>query len=647
MIGVMNPLTAERLWTIPRVGAPHALGDGRLLVPVTTYAEDDASTTTLWRVDPTDGEALWFAEGEISSPAVSRDGKTLAYLKKADDHRQVYVQALDGGEARRAADLPLGAVGVKWTPDGRLIALAVLWRDHPTLEATSGYEPPSNLEVRATESAVYQYWDEWLDHVYHPVVVDPRSGSLHDLTPGATRFWAWPATDEPIADVDVSPDGAWVAFCADDSDAPHRELSWSLFLQPIDGGDATRVDADRPGHSRRPRFTLDGRSIVYGYQAEPDYYACPAELTLYDVDGGDHRPLGGLDDRSPSGWIVAADSDLLFTIEDEGRSRLCRMAPASGEYATLTDSGWVTDPTVGPDGTVHILGHDLVTPPEIYAVDESDSTKPKRVTRFTTDALDGLDVGAVSEMMVTAAGGTPVQTWIVDPPGASPTERLPVVHMLHGGPHSASADGWHWRWNAQVLAGSGFRVAMVNFHGSTGWGDEFTRSIHGAWGDLPSRDVEAVTDHLIGAGLADPERIAITGGSYGGYLVSWIAANTDRYACVVAHAAVTELGGMYASDITYGRARAYGAEIWEDPAALQRWSPAVTTADYVTPTLVIHGQRDRRVPLTQGTGLYGVLVAKGVPARLVIYPGENHWILSRTNSIHWYQEVISWLRRWL
>jgi dipeptidyl aminopeptidase/acylaminoacyl peptidase len=188
---------------------------------------------------------------------------------------------------------------------------------------------------------------------------------------------------------------------------------------------------------------------------------------------------------------------------------------------------------------------------------------------------------------------------------------------------------------------------MVNFHGSTSFGQDFAVSIQGAWGDRPYRDIEATTDHLIGAGLVDEERMAIAGGSYGGYLVSFISGQTSRYACAVAHAAVTNFGGMYASDMTSGRARAYGADIWDDRATVDRYSPSSHASGYNTPTLVIASERDYRVPATQGLELYGVLKAKGVPARLLYYPAENHWILTPQASLHWYEQVFSWLNLYL
>lgn len=641
----MATLNAERLWTIPRVGAPHALADGRLMVPVTTH-DDEGPTTTVWRLDPGSGTLEQFARGSVSGLAVTDDA--VAYLRKIDGQAQVHVQPLAGGEGRMVATLPLGADGVRWTPDGRLVALARLWSDHPTLGGTADHEDDPG--VRATENALYRYWDAWVDHILHPVLIDPATGSVTDLTPGSTRFWLWPATDSPIDDLDVSPDGSLVSFCADDSPPPHRRLSWSLFVVNVDGSGLRRLDTGRDGHSHRPRFTYDGSGIVYGYQSEPDFYASPTELTRYDLGSEEDVTLAVGWDRSPEGWVFDGEGRLLFTAEDEGRSVLWRLSSVDGSPERLTGGGWATNPTVSPGGIVHSLAHDLATPPEVHRMgpvgaDGLHVLEP--ASRFTVSALAEVEMGRVAEHHIPGADGDPIQVLTVDPPGVAPDERLPLVHMIHGGPHGVFGHAWHWRWNAQVVAAGGYRVAMVNFHGSTGWGDGFTRSIHGGWGDRPYRDVEAATDRLIGLGLADETKMAVTGGSYGGYLTAWIISQTNRYVCAIAHAAVTNLGGMYASDVTDGRALSYGAEIWEDRAAVERWSPASHAAGYDTPTLVLHGHRDARVPVTQGLELYGVLMAKGVPARLVSFADENHWILDRDNSVRWYDEYLGWLRRWL
>lgn len=636
----MTLLTPEKLWDIPRVGPPTALPDNRLLVPVTEHRAEHGDTT-IWRVSPDSGERHPFVSGKISGIAVHPN--TVAYLKEEGDHKQVFTQDLDGGEGRRAAELPLGAVGVKWLPDGRLVALATVHRDHPTLEATHDHQPDPNLTARVTENAVYRFWDTWLEYIYHPVLIDPATGQVDDLTPDGTRFWEWPSMGDPISHLDVSPDGTHICFVADDSPPPHRQLSWSLFQLDLESRKLERLDSHLEGHARRPRFTP--RGIVYGYQPEPDFYASHVRLTRYDLSEGSHTPLTAEFDRSPDEWVFDSRSRLVFTAEDEGRSRLWRLDEIGGKPFPLTDDGWVTNPTIASDGTIYALGHDLSSPPEIYGLVEGSGME--RITDFTLPALADVELGAVREVTVEGGHDDPIQVWIVDPPGSDPDTRRPLVHMIHGGPHGAFGDAWHWRWCPQVVAAGGYRVALVNFHGSTGWGEEFTASIHGAWGDLPFRDVEAATDHLVGLGVADEERMAVTGGSYGGYLTAWITSQTNRYAAAIAHAAVTNLGGMYASDITFGRSRSYGAEIWESRETIERWSPSAHAAGYSTPTLVIHGESDARVPATQGLELYGVLVAKGVPARLISFPDENHWVLGRANSIYWYGEFLAWLDRWL
>jgi len=198
-----------------------------------------------------------------------------------------------------------------------------------------------------------------------------------------------------------------------------------------------------------------------------------------------------------------------------------------------------------------------------------------------------------------------------------------------------------------LFASPGYVVATVNFHGSTSWGQEFAQCIQGHWGEYPMADIEAATEALLATGYVDAKAMAITGGSYGGYLVSWISSHTDRYAAVVNHAGVYNTQAQYASDVTQGRGRAFGGEPWDGLEAIDKWNPARFASGCNTPTLVVHGENDYRVPVDQGLECYNVLQAKGVPSRLVYFPDENHWVLKPRNSVYWYREVLGWLSRWL
>jgi dipeptidyl aminopeptidase/acylaminoacyl peptidase len=291
--------------------------------------------------------------------------------------------------------------------------------------------------------------------------------------------------------------------------------------------------------------------------------------------------------------------------------------------------------------------HTSLSQPEDVAIAADGAVR--RITEFNATILAEIELGRVDEIRFPGGDGDEIQMFLIYPRDFDPKRQWPLVHDIHGGPHGVSGDMWHWRWNPHVFASPGYVVAAVNFHGSSSWGNEFAKSIHGTWGDLPTRDVEAATDHLVATGYIDPKRMAIAGGSYGGYLVSWLIGQTDRYAAAICHAGVTNLLGQWATDLTYGRHVSFGGHPW-DPDGLantHRWSPTDHSMEWRTPTLVVHGEQDYRVVITQGLELYGILRGKGVPARLVYYPDEGHWILKPQNSLHWYSEFLGWLERWL
>lgn len=639
-------LTAERLWSIPRVGNPVVAGDV-VVTTVTTYPDEPgAGTTRIWRV-PTDGgpaTPLTSAATSSTKPAVSPDGSTLAFLRTIDGKPQVHTMPLDGGEAQPGPAFPLGVTGVRWFPDGkRLLVVADLFEEAPTIEATTRLrdertKAASNAKV--SDVAVFRYWDRWLTEGRFPHLFVVESSTVRDLTPDQRRWMRWDNTGDPMDDVDIAPDGSEIAVCFEVSTPPHRELRWSLFTIDVASGAEREQTPDTTGHVSGPRYDPSGRFLLHGETIDPHFYADRVRIVVSDRTANTRRELALDWDRSPSTWSVD-ERGLLLVAEDDGRQPVWIMA-MDDERPSPRGDGTLSAPARLTDGRIVASRSAISSPPELVVI-EDDRITP--LTSFTAAALSEVALPEVEEFRFEGARGDMVQGWLVKPPGV-PTPA-PLVHMIHGGPHGTFGDTWHWRWNAAVFCGADRVAALVNFHGSTGFGQEFAQCIRGEWGDLPTTDIELASDHLVSRGVADPERMAITGGSYGGYMVAWLTSQTDRYRCAIAHAAVTDLPGMYASDITSGRAHAYGAEVWEDLDRVNRWSPAAHAAGYSTPTLVIHGERDYRVPVTQGLELYGVLQARGIPARLVYYPDENHWILTQGNSIHWYGEVSGWLDRYL
>jgi len=639
-----RPITADDLWNLARVGGPVATSGGAVVVPVTTYDNDD-SLTRLWLIDRDGTRRVLTSTTSATSPAV--DGNHVAFVRTVDGRPQLWTMNLTGGEATQLTDWPLGVIAPVWVPGGQtVLGLATVTRDDPSRRGAEDHleaEAERKSTVRITEDRYYRYWDTWLTDgtCYHLIAVDVATGEMLDLTPEADLRWTMPSVGNPATDIAASPDGSTVAFAAAERLSEPRP-AFRIFRVPLDGSAPPEMLTDgNPGDDRNPVFSPDGATLVYGASEELDYYLSPITLRAIDLETGAEQPLTEGWDLQPHTWTFGPTGTLLCTAEQRGRVDLFVIG-ADGPVELATPNT-VHRPAPDEHG-VWLQHQSLLAPPSVARLDDDGF---RIVADFNTEILDELDLGVVEEISITGADDTPIQTFMVYPPDFDPEKKWPLVHMIHGGPHGVFGDMWHFRWCAPLFAAPGYVVALVNFHGSSSFGHGFAKSIHGEWGDKPATDVLAATDQIVAEGFVDRDRMAITGGSYGGYLAAWLATQSDEFACAIAHAAVTNQGSMWATDHTFGLPRARGAAVWEDPDRVARWSPSHHYAGYVTPTLVIHGEQDYRVPVGQGLELYGVLKAKGVPARLVYYPDENHWILSRANSLVWYDEVHSWLDRWL
>ncbi|MBN2113464.1 MAG: S9 family peptidase [Acidimicrobiia bacterium] len=650
----MRPITPQDLWKLRRVGQPEPLPGGEAaVVPITQYdAAENRGRTRLHLVTAAgESRPLTREDADSTAPAVDPTGRRLAFIRKSgeDDPGRLCVMRLDGGEAQCLTEFPLGAVAPRWLPDGSaLLVWSPVYRDHPGLDATRAERDArkqSKVKARVTEDRIYRYWDRWLTggEVHHLFRVDATTGEAADLTPG----WTCPIDfEEAGTGYDVSPDGRQVVFHALAVDPPYDDLRFGVYTLDLDGGAPALVDPDGPPSQRRPRYAPDGAALLYGVQYDwPGFYADRIRLVRLDLESGERTGLTEDWDRSPTGWEFTPDgAQIVFAAEDDARCSLFAIPAGGGVPRVLAPGGWVHGPRPVADGRVWCRVESLTRPAEVAIVAAG---RLEAVGHHNDDLLAALDMGVTEEVRFPGADGAEIQMWVTYPPGFDAGRRWPLVHNIHGGPHGVNGDQWHWRWNAQVFAAAGYVVAAVNFHGSSSWSNEFARGIQGAWGDKPTADVLAATDHLLGRGFIDPGRMAIAGGSYGGYLVAWLIGQTDRFRAAICHAGVTNLLGQYATDITHGRRAAFGGEPWHDMEPIRRWSPTESLADVVTPTLVIHGEQDYRVVVTQGLELYGILKAKGVEARLVYYPDEGHWILKPQNSLHWYGEFLGWLERYL
>lgn len=655
--------TPEDLWKIQRVGAPSPAVDGRaVVVPITTFdLEQNRGRTRLWLV-PSDGapRALTAEDASCGDASYSPDGTRLLFTRSQGEEKpQVHVMPLDGGEPERLTEMPLGVFDPRWLPDGRRVVFgALLFRDAPTPEGTKALaekRAKDPVKIHVTENRLYRFWDRWLTggETPHLFVIDIETRVVTDLTPGGT---GWFDFMEPSGQYDVAPDGLEIAFVADSSLPPHRLLRWALYTVSTSGKGPVRcltpegTPKGYPADAHRPRYTPDGKAIVYGVQQDAYFYADKVRLARYDRASGSHTVLTEAWDRSPGAWELTPDGALIIEAEDRGRVSLFAMASLTPEAGAaprvVREGGTISGLRPGRDGRLYFTFQSLAAPPEVASC-RADGGDFRQHTRFNAPILSGIARGEVREMEFEGADGDRVQMYVVLPPEFDPKKKWPLVHVIHGGPHATSGDNFHFRWNPHLFAAGGYVVATVNFHGSTSWGQRFAACIQGGHGDKPFTDIMKATDALIETGFIDEGRVAAAGGSYGGYLICWIAGNTDRFRCLVNHAGVFDLLAEYGSDVTQGRHQAYGGEPWDRLEAIDRWNPARFARGFTSPMLVIHGERDYRVPHTQALAVYNIYQAKGVDARLLFFPDENHWILKPRNSMVWYREVREWLARWL
>jgi dipeptidyl aminopeptidase/acylaminoacyl peptidase len=657
------PLSVEALWAIRRIGTPTLSPDGRLAcAPVTTYDMDrNEGSTALWlfptglgtRAGPALRTRRLTVGDKDADPRWSPDGRFIAFTakRKDDSEPQVYVIAPDGGEATRITSLATGAAAVKWFPDSRRIAfVSWVWPDlaDDAAQARRMKErKDAKVKAHVTDRAEFRYWDHWLTDGREPHlhVVDVPGGRTRDLFAG--NGLALPPWDPGEQDFDIAPDGREIAFHADLASEPGMMNQLDIVTLDLRTR-RTRVLTARTGLSDAfPVYAPDGRSLAFVSYDTERAFNDQGHLTLLDRRSGRMRVPMPRFDRAVQHVTFTPDSRALrFLVEDRGRTGVWQLAADGDTPAQLVQGGTVAGYAVARASDVLAYTRSsAMHPPALFAA-RTDGSSERPIETLNRALLARHALGEVREITVKGWHGEPVQAFVTYPPGFEAARKWPLMHSIHGGPHAAHQDGWHFRWNTHVFAGAGYVVPCVNYHGSSGFGQRFLESITTRYGEKELADTEAVTDHLLRQGYIDRARLTATGGSYGGFMVAYMNGRVRRYRAYVCHAGCYDWVSMMATDGYRFFAKELGAFHWDDAARVMRQSPHHYVRDARTPTLVIHGELDYRVPATQGLQYYDTLKAKGVDARLLYFPDENHWILKPQNSRLWYREFLGWLARY-
>ena len=648
-------LGAEVLWELTRLAAPVVSPDGeRVVVAATTYPETDDPETTyqpesrLWLL-ATGPERmqrpLTAAGGSAGDPVFSPDGSHLAFIGKRndDDTAQVYVLPMnEPGEAVKLTDVPTGASAPKWIGD-YIYFVSNVWPDKTFDEMAEKIEAEeeSKLSARVWNEMPYAYWDHWLDeerqnHLYR---IPAAGGDIEALTPGTGL--QLPRSTAGTGEYDVSPDGKWLAFVAN-SRAEGVYPDRDVFLLTIGSQKPQNITAENEASDGNPMFAPDGKSLAYTRQAIAGFYGDQVKLMVRELRTGTTTMLHEGWDRSAAGLVWAPDSKGFYGAIDDAGTRRVYYLPTKGAPKRITEATSFDGLSIADDGTLVARNQSAVYPPRVVLV-ANKGNKVRRLDRFNDEIMAAVDMGSRESVTYAGVDGAEIQMWVHYPPGFDSRKQYPLLLAIHGGPHGAASDNFHFRWNSQTFASWGYVVAWPNFHGSSGFGQEFTDSINPDWLTKPYADVIAATEWLAEKPWIDAERMVAGGGSYGGYLSSILLGREHPFRALVIHAAVYDMYAQTSADFAVHDQR-FGP-YWENPEIYNHISPHLYAADFDTPSLVIHGQNDLRVPVGQAFSLFRALQTNGVESRLVYYPDENHWILTRENSLHWYGEFRDWIKR--
>ena len=640
-----------------------------LAVAVSRVDRDEARyVSDLWRVSLHNrDEPVQLTRGDTSdrSPRFRRDG-ALAFLSDRPgdpgsngdaDHpcSQVWLIPAQGGEPHPVTDEPLGVCDFRFAHDtGRLFIITDVFlgiphnrqRDH---EADLRKRGPSGLHYTTLP---VRHWDYWLPQAAPHLVACSHGGSERtDLTPEANREHR-----EVEFDVqwDVARDGS-KAVIATSRQSPARFPDTALRIIDIASGEYTDMGVVANTTHMAPRFSPDGRNLACVRLERCKGHADRSTLWCFDVaksaDPG--RPVAGDWNAWPEliGWTP--DGTALIAIADtHGSVPVFRVDANSGQVLRITSEN-----AGGSHFDIHVTGdsnnlvgvrHSFVQPPEPFRAELTEGAEPEIVARLSGfSAAEGREIATWESFTVAGDGGVPVQSFAVLP--AHRSGPHPVLFWIHGGPTGQWADCWHWRWNPLVAASAGYAVILPNPRGSTGFGQEFIEGIwNNQWGSTCYRDVMAVVDAVGERADIDNSRMAAMGGSFGGYMANWIAVSTDRFRCLMSHAGIYSLASFCgATDYPAYMDHMIGLSQHQDLDAFERYSANRQLANWTTPTLIIHGERDYRVPVGQALQLFEALTWKGVDAELLVFPDENHWIQKPQNIRLWYRTVLDFAARHL
>lgn len=658
------PFNARDLVALERVSSPTLSPDGRLVVFAVRQADVAAnkSKTGLWIENLMARDAMpptRFTDESlnVNSPSFSPDGKQVYFLSAKSGSMQLWAQAIDSKTATQISNFDLDVGSYKISPDGKSIALSFeVFNDCPDLACTK--KRMDNVAASKASGMLYdklfiRHWDTWADGRRNQLFVSPLTTEIVGSPVKISRGIDGDVPSKPFGDASEyawAPDGKSIVFSVR---IAGKTEAWStnfdLYRVDVVGNtNPKNLTVANLAWDTAPLFSHDGKTLYYTAMKRPGFEADRFAIMAMNLATGKTREVAPNWDRSAGAMKLSSDGKTLYTASDDvGQHPLFAIDIASGAVKQIAGNGTVGEFDLVNE-TLAITRDTLSSPAQLFVMDVHGGAE-RQITVNNTELLAKIAIGESEQFNFIGAKGEKVHGYVVKPANFQEGKKYPVAFLIHGGPQGSFGNHFHYRWNPQTYAGQGFAVVMIDFHGSTGYGQAFTDSISGDWGGAPLEDLQkGWTAAQKKYSFLDGERACALGGSYGGYMANWIAGNWSApWKCLVSHSGVFDSRMMsYSTDELWFIEWEMKGLPYQNQANFERHNPVNHVAQWRVPMLVVHGQLDYRIPVEQGIGAFTALQRQGIESQLLYFPDENHWILKPQNSILWHDSVNAWLVRW-
>jgi dipeptidyl aminopeptidase/acylaminoacyl peptidase len=648
-----KPFDAEALLRIQRIGDPQLSPDGKTIAFAVGVPSLDENKVlhSVWTVPLEGGPPRRIAE-MADRPRWSSDGKQIFFTGTSSGSSQIWKMNPDGTNAVQVTRLSTEADGEIVAPGGKYIVVTSnvypdCGADDACNQKRLDADKDNKVKGRLITGLLYRHWTSWEGKTRsHLLSISLADGKAVDLTPGNREVP--PFSLGGPDDYAISPDGIEVAFAMNTDDVPATGTNNDLFAVPIEGGMSHKITSN-PGSDQSPQYSPDGRYLAYRSQPRGGYESDKWRLVILERATGKITLPTDAVDRAVNSFTWEPDSKrVFFTTEDRGHQAIQFVGIEGGGVRTaVRGANTLDDMVFAPDGRTIVFTRQSGDSPVEICKASSAGGMAVPLTHLNDDLLGQYQLTPLEDFWVTGAENTQVQSFVLKPPDFNPSRKYPTLMLIHGGPEGEWGESWTYRWNAQVFAGAGYVVVMPNPRGSIGYGQKFTEDIKEDWGGKPYDDIMAVTDYVAKLPYVDADRISAAGASYGGYMIDWILGHTNRFKCLVSHDGVFDLREEAEStEELWFPIWEFSGMPWDNPEIYDKWSPSHFVKEFQTPTLVVHGELDFRVPFTQGLELYTSLKMRKVPTELLDFPDEGHWVLKPLNSQLWYKTVIDWVDTW-